>query len=111
MSASTVRMTLRWHIPLARSRSITQALHSLMVAARSEPGFVSSSMSADVAARAGVQYSEEWASEAHLRRILISDHFAQLAALLDDATDPPTVRFALPAGERGLDYLDDVRNN
>jgi len=111
MGALTVRMTLRWHIPLARSRSVTQALHSLMVAARGEPGFVSSSMSADLAARAGVQYIEEWASEAHLRRILISDHFAQLAALLDDATDPPSVRFALPAGERGLDYLDDLHKN
>jgi quinol monooxygenase YgiN len=111
MGASTVRMTLRWHVPLARSRSVTQALHSLMVAARSEPGFVSSSLSADVAVRAGVQYTEEWASEDHLRRILSSDHFSQLAVLLDDATDTPSVRFALPAGERGIDYLDDVRES
>ena len=61
MGSSAVRMTLRWHVPLARSRSVAQALHSLMVAARSEPGFVSSSMSADVANQAGVQYCEEWA--------------------------------------------------
>jgi len=111
MACSTVRMTLRWHVPLARSRSVTQALHGLMVAARSEPGFVSSSIAADVAARAGVQFTEEWASEDHLRRILVSDHFAQLAALLDDATEAPSVRFTLPAGDRGIDYLDEVRDN
>ena len=56
MGSSTVRMTLRWHVPLARSRSVTQALHSLMVAARSEPGFVSSSMSADVATPSGTLF-------------------------------------------------------
>ncbi len=48
MGSSTVRMTLSWHVPIGRSRSVTVALHSLMVAARGEPGFVSSSISADV---------------------------------------------------------------
>jgi hypothetical protein len=48
MGSSTVRMTVSWHVPIGRSRSVTVALHSLMVAARGEPGFVSSSISADV---------------------------------------------------------------
>ena len=111
MGSSTVRMTLRWHVPIGRSRSVTVALHSLMVAARGEPGFVSSSISADVNTQAGVQYVEEWASEDHLRRMLASDHFAQIAALIDDAPEAPWVSFALPTGDRGIDYLDEVRNN
>jgi quinol monooxygenase YgiN len=111
MGSSTVRMTLRWHVPIGRSRSVTAALHTLMVAARSEPGFVFSSVSADINSLAGVQYIEEWVSEDHLRRMLISDHFAQIAALSDDAISAPSVSFALPAGIRGIDYLDEVRDN
>ena len=111
MGSSTVRMTLSWHVPIGRSRSVTVALHSLMVAARGEPGFVSSSISADVATLAGVRYIEEWVSEDHLRRMLLSDHFSQLATLIDDAIDSPSVSFALPTGTRGIDYLNEVRDN
>jgi quinol monooxygenase YgiN len=110
MGSSTVRMTLSWHVPIGRSRSVTVALHSLM-AARGEPGFVSSSISADVSSLAGVQYIEEWVSEDHLRRMILSDHFSQLATLIDDAIDAPTVSFALPTGTRGIDYLNEVRDN
>src|SRR4051794_1930662 len=110
MGALTVRMTLRWHVSISRSRSVTVALHSLMVAARDQPGFVSGSLSAEVESLAGVQYVEEWVSEDHLRRMLVSDHFSRLAALIEDAVDLPSVSFALPTGNRGLDYLSEVRD-
>jgi hypothetical protein len=43
--------------------------------------------------------------------MILSDHFSQLATLIDDAIDAPTVSFALPTGTRGIDYLNEVRDN
>ena len=109
MAAATVRMTVGWSVPVGRSRSVTEALNSLMVAARAEPGFVYSSLSTEFGQNVGLKYIEEWASEAHLQRMLRSDHFSALAALMDEALGPPSVDFTLPGGSRGLEYVQESR--
>jgi quinol monooxygenase YgiN len=109
MTPATVSMTMQWLVPLGMSRSVTEALHSLMVAARAEPGFVRCSISTDLSKQVGVRYTEEWASEDHLRRMLQSDHFCTLAELMDEATEPPSITFTLPSGNRGLDYVEEIR--
>jgi len=109
MAATAVSMTVRWVVPLGESRSITQALHQIMVAARTSAGCLRCALSTDVGQDVDVQYVEEWATEDLLRRQVRSDRFATLAALMEYATAQPVVEFALPSGIRGLDYVDEVR--
>lgn len=100
---------MEWFVPVGQSRSITGALHQLMIAARAERGCVGCSLSTDVGVQVGVRYMEEWADEASLRQELRSDRFAQLASLLEASNRPPVVEFALPDGIRGLEYAEEVR--
>jgi quinol monooxygenase YgiN len=109
MTIPAVRMTVRWHIPLGESRSIIDALHGVMIAARARRDCLGCSLATDAARTVGVRYAEEWADEMSLRRELRSDRFATLAALMESATEPPVVEIALPGGTRGLDYVEEVR--
>ena len=110
MAATVVKMTLQWLVPLGQSRSITDALHPLMIAARANRGCLGCCLSTDVGTQVDLRYSEEWADEAILRHELRSDRFARLASLLESSSRPPVVEFFLPYGTRGLDYAQEVRN-
>jgi hypothetical protein len=44
-------------------------------------------------------------------RRLEASSFSNLAALIDRATRPPLVEFALPGGVRGLDYVEEARRS
>ncbi len=110
MPATAVSMTVRWVVPLGESRSITEALHQVMVAARTSPGCLRCFVSSDVGREVGLQYVEEWATEDLLRREVRSDRFSTLASLMEHATAPPIVEFALTDGTRGLDYANEVRS-
>jgi quinol monooxygenase YgiN len=98
-------MTIQWLVPLGKTRSLTEALHSLMVTARAHPGCLGCSVSANVTERGTVRYSEEWGSEAALRDQFDTDRFRRLVALVESATEPPLVEFELPNGSRGLEYI------
>jgi hypothetical protein len=110
MASSAVTMSLRWNVPLAESRCITDALHRVMAAARAQFGCVGCSVTTHVGRHVGVEYTEEWSSEADLRRELQSDRFTSLAGLMEAATEPPFVEFVLPHGTRGLEYVEEVRS-
>jgi quinol monooxygenase YgiN len=109
MASSPVTMTLRWSVPLGESRCITDALHRVMAAARAQFGCIGCSVTTHVGRHVGVEYTEEWSSEADLRRELQSDRFTSLAALMESATESPFVEFTLPGGARGLEYVEEVR--
>ena len=108
-ASTPIRMTVEWFVPIGQARSITSALNSLMVETRTARGCVRCSVSTGMSDRGTVRYTEEWQTEADLRRHLESHVFTSLASLIDDATDPPRVEFMLPGGTRGLDFLEDVR--
>jgi hypothetical protein len=109
MPSNAVRMTLRWSVPLGESRCITGALHRVMAVARAQFGCMGCSVATHVGRHVGVEYIEEWSSEADLRRQLQSDRFTSLAALMESATEPPFVEFLVSGGKRGLDYVEEVR--
>jgi quinol monooxygenase YgiN len=108
MTVPHVRMTIQWLVPVGKTRSMTEALHLLMVSTRAEPGCVACSVAADVAEKGVIRYSEEWSTEDSLQRQFTTDRFKSLIALVEDATEPPVVEFLLPGGTRGLDYVEDV---
>ena len=102
------RMTVEWFVPLGQIRSIASALNSLMTDTRTTRGCIGCSVSTGMADQGSVCYIEEWQSEDDLRRRLASREFRSLAALIDDAIEPPRVEFTLPGGTRGLDFLEEV---
>jgi hypothetical protein len=108
MPASAVSMTVRWCVPLGESRSLTEALHWVMMGARSSPGCLRCSVSTHVSEKVGVEYVEEWATEDLLRREVRTDRFRSLATIMEHATTRPVVEFVLPGGARGLEYADEV---
>ena len=106
-----VRMTVEWFVPLGQARPITQALHTMMVDMRRSHGCIGCSLSTGIRDQGTVRYTEEWESEEDLRRRLDAGTFSNLAALIDEATEPPLVEFALPGGVRGLDYVEETRRS
>ncbi len=108
MTAPHVRMTIQWLVPVGKTRSMTEALHVMMATTRAEPGCVACSISADMATKGVIRYSEEWDSEEALQRQFVSDRFKSLIALIDDASEAPVVEFVLPGGNRGLEYVEEV---
>jgi len=108
MTSLHALMTIEWIVPVGKARSMTEALHILMSTTRTEPGCIACSVSADLADKGKIRYSEEWQSEDALQRQFQTDRFRRLVALVENATEPPVVEFLLPGGSRGLEYVEDV---
>src|SRR5262249_61279747 len=98
---------VEWIVPVGKARSMAEALHVLMASTRAEPGCLACSVSADLADKGKIRYSEEWQTEDALQRQFQTDRFRRLVALVENATEPPVVEFLLPGGSRGLAYVED----
>ena len=102
-------MTIEWFVPLGQTRPITMALHSVAAETRTARGCVGCSVSTDIGNRGTVRYVEEWLTEDDLRQRVRSDTFVHLVTLMEDATQPPRIEFALAHETRGLDFVEEVR--
>jgi quinol monooxygenase YgiN len=102
-------MTIEWFVPLGETRPITMALYSVAAETRPTRGCVGCSVSTDIGSRAAVRYAEEWLTEDDLRLRLRDDTFSHLVTLMEDATQPPRIEFALEKETRGLDFVEEVR--
>jgi quinol monooxygenase YgiN len=109
MLSTCVRMTIEWFVPLGQTRPITMALHSLAADTRTTRGCIGCSVSTDIGNRGTIRYVEEWQTEDDLRRRVQSETFAKLVNLVEDATQPPRIEFALDRETRGLDFVEEVR--
>ena len=90
---------------------LIDALRSLMVPTRRERGCVSCQLvlSSESSDPTRISYSEDWSSEADLREQVRSERFSRLLELMECASETPRLQFHLPAGVRGLDYVEEVR--
>ena len=109
MASTRVTMTIEWSIPIGQTRSLTTALHSLAADVRPTRGCVSCSVSSDLANRNIVRYVEEWQTESDLRQRVTADTFGQLVALMEDASQPPHIEFALARGTQGIEFVEEAR--
>src|SRR5262245_45151828 len=109
MGSSGVRMTIEWSVPIGQTRPITMALHTVAADTRLTRGCVSCSVSTDIASHGVVRYLEEWQTEDDLRRRVTSETFAPILTLLEDATQPPHIEFALPTGTQGFEFVEKAR--
>jgi quinol monooxygenase YgiN len=102
-------MTIEWSVPMGQTRPLTSALHSLAADVRPTRGCVSCSVSTDLANRNIVRYVEEWQTEGDLRERVASDTFGSLATLMEDASQPPQIEFALVRGTKGVEFIEEAR--
>jgi quinol monooxygenase YgiN len=109
LDRTPVRMTVSWLTPIGQAHRITMALHSMMDETRALHGCVGCSVSTHIRKRGIVRYIEEWQTEEDLRRRVRSSAFTDLATLIEYAVKPPRVEFALPGGNRGLDFVEEAQ--
>ena len=88
------------------AHDLLEALRFLAVGARVEPGCLGCSAWLD--ADSTVRYTEEWATEADMRRRVRSDRFTSLLAVVESSQEPQ-VHFDFVTTTRGLDYIAEVR--
>lgn len=106
---TVISMTLKWYATPGEATPIMAALQTLTVSMRAEPGCTGCSLSSDIGTRVEIRYVANWESERDLQRQIRSRSFTQLAELLERATNPPSIEFALPTGTYGLEYAELVR--
>ena len=58
-----------------------------------------------------VQYTEEWSNEAALRHQVRLARFPRLMNVAEQSLTPPVIAFELEHDTRGLEYVDEVRQN
>jgi quinol monooxygenase YgiN len=102
-----VRLTVVLAAPHRRGHELVQTLRSLMMHARLQPGCLTSNVWSDL--ESSVRYVEEWATEIDLERRVRSDRFTWLLAVMEAAEKPPEIRFDFCESSRGLDYVEEIR--
>jgi len=102
-------MTIEWSVPIGQTRPLTSALHSLAADVRPTRGCLSCSVSTDLANRSVVRYAEEWQTEGDLRQRVAGDAFGHLVTLMEDASQPPRIEFALARGTKGVEFIEEAR--
>jgi quinol monooxygenase YgiN len=110
-AAVVIQLTLSITAARGESWRLIDALRSLMVPTRRERGCVSCqlALSSESSDPMRISYSEVWSSEEDLREQVRSERFSRLLELMERALEPPQLRFELPGGVRGLDYVEEVR--
>jgi quinol monooxygenase YgiN len=109
MESPAVSMTLEWRVAHGEDASIASALQRLMERTRATPGCTHCSLSTDIGTRIEIRFVADWESERDVQRHIRSSDFARLAELMEQATEPPTIQFIIPAGICGLEYAEKVR--
>ena len=89
----TVLAHLRMVVPLDKRNDVIKTLRSIVGPTRAEPGCISCHLNQDVENANVLNYVEEWRSKEDLNRHIRSDQYRKVMAAIDEATDPPEVRF------------------
>jgi quinol monooxygenase YgiN len=102
-------MRLEWKVPAGQVRPMTSAVQAVMLATRGEAGCLGCSLSTRLSGYVAFRYEEEWDTEESLQRQVASERFTRLVALVEAATEPPTIEFTMLGQTRGLEYAAEVR--
>lgn len=106
-----VRLTVTLVASQTGARPLMDAFRSLMGPVRLESGFLGCLVWEETDDDTTLRYAEEWASEADMRRRVLSDRFTSLLAIMEAAREPPRVQFDFVTMTRGLDYVEEVRQS
>jgi quinol monooxygenase YgiN len=102
-----VRLTVTLRPSTRSAQDLVDAFRFLMVGTRLDPGCVGCWVWTEP--DASVHYVEEWSTEEDIRRRVGSERFTSVLALLESVREAPKVQFDFVAATRGLDYVEEVR--
>jgi quinol monooxygenase YgiN len=102
-----VRLTVSFPTQPRCAHDLLESLRFLMVGTRLEDGCIGCSTWVD--SDSTIHYTEEWASEAAIRRRVRSDGFTSLLGVMETAKQAPRIHFDFVTTSRGLDYVAEVR--
>jgi quinol monooxygenase YgiN len=103
-----VRLSITLKSNAGGEQALVDALRFLRAGILLEPGCVRCCVW--VEPDSTVQFVEEWATEADLKRHVRSDRFTSLLAVLESAPERPQIQFDFVASSRGLEYVAEVRH-
>ena len=107
-AAAMVRLTVALSATSARSaQDLLDALRFVVMSTRVEPGCLGCSAWTDPDST--IRYAEHWATEADMRRRVLSENFTLLLSVVESGKEP-RVQFDFVTATRGLDYVAEVRN-
>jgi quinol monooxygenase YgiN len=104
-----VRLTVALRAPAHRAEDLLEALRFLRGGTLLEPGCLRCCVWVDPDST--VQFVEEWATEADLRRHVRSERFTSLLAVLETAPERPHIQFDFVTSTRGLEYIAELRHD
>jgi quinol monooxygenase YgiN len=110
MNEGSVEVRVEWSVLPAQVDAVSTVLHDLLFSIRGEPGCRSCALASDMGTLVTLRLQEVWDSEDALRQHLQSARFELLSSLLESAIAQPRVEFVLPAGTRGMEYVQGVRD-
>jgi len=106
-----VQLTLRLTAASGRTSQLAQALHVLMREALQIDGCAGAHLAADADDANEFWYSEDWQDIDALEREFLTEHFAQVLALMETSALPPMIEFRTVTETRGLEYVAAVRGS
>lgn len=109
MTPGQTRMRVEWSVLPQQVNAVGAAVHAVMTESRREPGCVTCSLSTEMGEYVTLALVAVWDSEESLRNYVRSPRFQALAVVMESAFAPPRVEFVLPAGTRGFEYAESVR--
>lgn len=104
-----VQMSLKMVVSPQQAAAIVRALRLLMLPLPAARGFVSCHLSQDAADAGLILYTEEWQSTEDLDRQIVSHHYTQLLALMEEAAEKPELKLHWVTDVKDLTYLETVR--
>jgi quinol monooxygenase YgiN len=92
-----------------RAGELVQAFRLLIRQARAEKGFITGRLSLEADNSDTICYEERWETQRDFEEQARSPRYFQLLALMESATEPPSLEFHFVSETRGLDFLASLR--
>jgi quinol monooxygenase YgiN len=110
MDSGMIELHLVIHLPRRQKRVFINAFQSLAKWARAEHGCFSAELFVAAFDPRCLRYIETWKSEDELRQMIRSQHFSQLIALMELASEAPACEFRVINATSGLEFAAQVRD-
>lgn len=110
IGSGMIELHLVIHLPRRQKRVLINAFQSLAKWARSENGCFSAELFVAASDPRCLRYIEIWKSEDELRQMIRSQHFSQLIALMELASEAPACEFRVIKAISGLEFAANVRD-
>lgn len=100
---------LQMKSPAFRTAELIRALRSLMRSAHAEKGFITCQLYLQADDPNVFRYEERWQTREDFEGQLRSSRYTRLLALMESASEQPSLEFHFVSETRGLEYIATVR--